>query len=324
MRPASGCAGKPGWPPIRYSPKAATGNYRQPNQQRHAARAGRLAIPRLRLCQQAALHLQQGRCMVAGGDAALGQIPVQLTDLRLIQVQRDIPAAAHPDVAPQRNCGRAQSHHRQHGGGEPDHRRVNSASRERSASDSGAGVATRLRRPEQRQGEPRPDRKQRRQPEQRRHHIERRSQPDEVAVAGHHPGDHLAVAIPRNHTLAHDAAQIARQIGAGILDAFVLAHQAAQLAAVAFGARLLRRVGQHFRWVADGMAGAQTSKPISRPRIMRARAMRAATGSGSRRRRAVPASASAPRLVRPPKKLSGTPDRPKSIATRPGASRAIR
>ncbi len=51
------------------------------------------------------------------------------------------------------------------------------------------------------------------------------------------------------------APQISREVGAGILDALILADQAAELAADLLGARFLRRVAHHLRRVADGISG---------------------------------------------------------------------
>ena len=80
----------------------------------------------------------------------------------------------------------------------------------------------------------------RRPPQHERHRIEWRTQAHEVAIARHHPVDDLLVAVAGNDPLADDAPQIACEIGIRLLDALILADQAAKLIADGFGTLFLR------------------------------------------------------------------------------------
>ncbi len=69
-----------------------------------------------------------------------------------------------------------------------------------------------------------------------------RAQQNELAIARHQKLSDRAVAIPRSDALAHKAAEVASELGIGIVDGLVLANEAAQFSGKLPRARLLVRV----------------------------------------------------------------------------------
>src|SRR5262249_25340827 len=86
--------------------------------------------------------------------------------------------------------------------------------------------------------------RERPEPQEKGLGLDRRPQQDEVAVAAHHELQHLAVAVAGAEALADQHAQVVGEIGVGVVDRLVLAHQAAQLAAESAGTRLQRGIGE--------------------------------------------------------------------------------
>ena len=83
------------------------------------------------------------------------------------------------------------------------------------------------------------DGQERGEPEEGGFGVHRGAQADEVTVSRHHPGHGLVVRVAACDPLTDQAAQVFREVGVAVLDAFVLADEAAELAANGLGPQLL-------------------------------------------------------------------------------------
>ena len=99
--------------------------------------------------------------------------------------------------------------------------------------------------PDEDDGAGRGERQRRCPPQQPGRGLEGRLQQHEVAIALHHEGHDLVVALAGDQALAHQDAEVAGQRRVGLVDRLVLAHQATQLPPDGAGARLQGGIVQH-------------------------------------------------------------------------------
>ena len=94
------------------------------------------------------------------------------------------------------------------------------------------------------------------QPQHQRRALEWRLQQHEIAVARDYEINHRRVAVAGDQPFADDDAEVLGQIGVGIVDGLVLAHQAAEPLGYFAGAHFKHRVGQYLFRV-DGPGGSR-------------------------------------------------------------------
>ena len=86
--------------------------------------------------------------------------------------------------------------------------------------------------------------------------MQARAQEHELAVAGLDEGEHGGVAVAGGEALAHEDAQVAGELGVGVVDRLVLADEAAQLLGDLARAGLERGVLEHLAGL-DGVGGGE-------------------------------------------------------------------